>query len=148
MINPTWLFVLAAVIAVLGILAAFKNFMGKVQQKFESEKSLNMQSLQKEQMQFFFKVALVEAIPILMIVYGFMLIDPTQEQSIAFPIILILAVLGFALLQVLNIRRAVLGYEEPPKELKTIVHTLLFIGIALMSAIPILSIVALLTMTQ
>jgi hypothetical protein len=148
MINPAWLFVLATIIAVLGILAAFKNLMVFVQQKMEANEEFNMQTLQKKQGQFFIRVALSESIPLVLIVYGFMLMDSTKNQPSSIPLIIILAVLIFAFFQVITIRRNTLGYDNDniSTETKTIVNTLCFLGGALMSAIPIISIVALLIM--
>jgi hypothetical protein len=143
MINPAWLFVLASIIAVLGILASFKNLMAHVQQKIESNEEISMQSLQKKQGQFFVKVALSESVPLLLIVFGFISVDSTKDHNPIIPLIIILAVLIFALLQVVNIRRNALGYENTSTELKNIVNTLCFLGGALMSAIPIISIVGL-----
>lgn len=146
MLNPAWLFVLAAIIAVLGILAAFKNLMSYVQQKIEANEEVSIQSLQKKQGQFFVKVALSESIPLLLIVFGFMSMDSSNDQNIFIPLILVLAVLIFALFQVFNIRRNALGYGETSKELNNIVNTLSFLGGALLSAIPIICIVALMIM--
>jgi len=143
MVNPAWLFVLAAIIAVLGILAAFKNLMSYVQQKIEENEEISMQSLQKKQGQFFVKVALSESIPLLLIVFGFILMDSSKDQNIFIPLLLVLAVLIFAIFQVVHIRRNALGYGETTTELKNIVNTLCFLGGALISAIPIISIVGL-----
>jgi F0F1-type ATP synthase membrane subunit c/vacuolar-type H+-ATPase subunit K len=146
MINPAWLFVLATIIAVLGILAAFKNLMAYVQQKIEAKEEVNMLSLQKKQGQFFIKVALSESIPLILIVFGFMLMDSLENHNPFIPLVIIMAVLIFALFQVLTIRRNTLGYEEASTEIKTNVNTLCFLGGALISAIPIISIVAVLVM--
>ncbi|MGM0904054.1 MAG: hypothetical protein ACQEXB_23485 [Bacillota bacterium] len=146
MVNPAWLFALAAIIAVFGILAAFKNLMAYVQQKIEANEEISMQSLQKKQGQFFVKVALSESVPLILIVFGFISMDSSKDQNIFIPLLLVLAVLIFALFQVINIRRNTLGYGETSTELKNIVNTLCFLGGALMSAIPIISIVALVIM--
>ncbi|MBY0099192.1 hypothetical protein [Mesobacillus maritimus] len=146
MVNPAWLFVLAAIIAALGILAAFKNLMLHVQERIEQNEELSMQSLQKKQGQFFIRVAMSESIPLLLIVFGFISMDSSKEQNPFIPLLLILAVLIFVLFQVINIRRNVLGFGETTTELKNIVNTLCFLGGALMCAIPIISIVALVIM--
>ncbi|WP_404330126.1 hypothetical protein [Mesobacillus maritimus] len=146
MVNPAWLFVLAAIIAVFGILAAFKNLMAYVKQKIEANEEISMQSLQKKQGQFFVKVALSESVPLILIVFGFISMDSSKDQHIFIPLLLVLAVLIFALFQVVNIRRNTLGFGETSTELKNIVNTLCFLGGALMSAIPIISIVALVIM--
>jgi len=146
MVNPAWLFVIAAIIAALGILAAFKNLMLYVQEKIEANEELSMQSLQKKQGQFFIRVAMSESIPLLLIVFGFISMDSSKEQNLFIPLLLILAVLIFVLLQIINIRRNVLGFGETTTELKNIVNTLCFLGGALMCAIPIIAIVALVIM--
>jgi len=72
--------------------------------------------------------------------------DSSKEQNLFIPLLLILAVLIFVLLQIINIRRNVLGFGETTTEVKNIVNTLCFLGGALMCAIPIISIVALVIM--
>lgn len=146
MVSPAWLFVLATIIAVLGILAAFKNLMAYVQEKIEANEEISMQSLQKKQGQFFIRVALSESIPLILIVFGFMLMDSVRDGNPFIPLLIILAVLIFALFQVITIRRNTLGFENTSTEIITIVNTLCFLGGALMSAIPIISIVALVIM--
>lgn len=150
MLNPAWLFVLAAVIAVLGILFFFKQMMASIQSSFREGQIINRQAIQKEQTNFFIKVALAEAIPIVFIVVGFAQIDPLGDTivNIFLPMIIILGTLVFALVQVLRIRNDTLGYGEISAETKNMINTLIFIGIALMSAIPTISIVALFIMSS
>ena len=141
--NSVWLFVLAAVIAVFGILAVFRNYMAKVQGIIETNQEVNMGTFGKEQSQFFIKVAMIEVIPIMLIVLGFLFMDSTSDYNLLIPIVIIVAVLLFALLQVSNIRRNVLGYNDAPPQIQSIVTTMCFIAIALMSAFPIIALIAL-----
>lgn len=146
MLNPAWLFVIATIIAVIGILFSFKHMMSHVQSIVDGE-GLNMELIQKEQTRFFIKVAISEAIPILLIVYGFTLIGQLKVAvDILIPFIIIIGVFLFALVQILITRRDVLGFREVTTETKTLLNAMIFIGIALVAAIPIVSVVALLTM--
>ncbi|HYK75136.1 MAG TPA: hypothetical protein VEV44_18730, partial [Pseudoneobacillus sp.] len=131
MLNPAWLFVIASVIAVIGILFSFKLMMSKVQTIVEGQ-GLNMESIQKEQTRFFIKVAISEAVPILLLVYGFTLIGQLEERvNIFIPFIIIVGIFLFALTQILVTRRDVLGFHEVNSETKTFLNALIFIGIAL-----------------
>ncbi len=142
-LNSVWLFVLAAVIAVIGILAVFRNYMGKLQGIIEADKDMDMGAIGREQTQFFIKVAMVEVVPIMLIVLGFLFMDSTGEYNPLIPIVIIVAVLLFALLQVFNIRRNMIGYNEAPTQIQPIVTTMCFIGVAFMTAFPIIAIIAL-----
>jgi MFS family permease len=147
--NPAWFFVIATVIAVLGILFAFKNMMSHVREKLEKGQEIRGESIQQEQTRFFIKVAMVEAIPILLIVYGFMQIEHIQEQNYntLLPILIIICVVIFALIQILFLKRDMVGQHDPiSTESNTLVNTLMMIGLAMVSAIPIVSIVAIFTM--
>lgn len=147
--NPAWLFVLATVIAVLGILYAFKQMIVKIQEKVENGQEVKAESIQKEQTNFFIKVAMFEAIPILLIVYGFMQIGIEDENySIILPLIIIAGILIFALVQILALKRDLsVQNDRFSPETIGLVNTLIMIGMAMVSAIPIVSVVAILTMS-
>lgn len=108
-----------------------------------------MEALQQEQTRFFIKVAVVESIPILLIVYGFMEVENVIGKDIntMFPLIIIAAVYLIALFNLMQLRRDTLGYNEISVETKNIVNTLIFICLGLVSAIPIISVVAIMTIT-
>jgi uncharacterized membrane protein len=149
LINPAWLFVLATAIAVIGILFAFKNLMASLQDKIDNGQEIKIGSMQQETTRFFITVAIVEAIPILLIMYGFMQIEKLEGQSvnILLPQLIIIGILIFALIHVLMVRRDTLGHrDESTEETKTIVTTLMFIGLVMIGAIPIVSFVAILLM--
>lgn len=148
MLNPAWIFVLATVIAVFGILSAFKSMMATVKAKIEEGHEFSVESLQKVQTRFFIKVALAESIPILLIVFGFMQIEQTNGQgfSVLLPLTIIGAVFIIALVNIVNIRSDSVGYNEHSKTSRNMMNTLTFIGIALVAAIPIVSTVAIYVM--
>jgi hypothetical protein len=149
LINPAWFFVFATVIAVFGILFAFKNMMAHVQLEIEKGQEIKIESMQQEQTRFFIKVALAEAIPILLIVYGFMKIGELTDQTynISLPLLIIIGAYLFALVHIFLTKRDALGYDNAPTESKNVVNVLTMLGIALVSAIPIISVVAIFTMT-
>jgi MFS family permease len=147
--NPAWFFVIATIIAVFGILFAFKNLMAHIREKIEKGQEVRGESIQQEQTRFFIKVAMVEAIPILLIVFGFMQIGQIDEQAhnTLLPILIILGIVSFAFIQILFLKRDMVGHYDPiSSESKTLVNTLIMIGLAMVSAIPIVSIVAISTM--
>ncbi|MFS0863826.1 hypothetical protein [Fredinandcohnia sp. 179-A 10B2 NHS] len=146
MLNPAWLFVAATAIAVIGILLAFKKFMRQVQAQINNGQELKLQGLQKEQTRFFINVAVAESIPILLIVFGFMQIEQVTEPiNIFVPLLSIIVIVAIAKINALATRRDVIGHN-PLSQSKNIVNTLFFIGLALMSAIPVISIVAIFIM--
>jgi MFS family permease len=147
--NPAWFFVIATIIAVFGILFAFKNLMAHVREKIEKGQEVSGESLQQEQTRFFIKVAMVEAIPILLIVFGFMQIEQinVQAHNTLLQILIIVGIVIFAFIQILFLKRDMVGQHDPiSPESKTLVNTLMMIGLAMVSAIPIVSIVAIFTM--
>jgi hypothetical protein len=146
-LNPAWLFVIASIIAVIGILFAFRKMMSHIQGKVEKGKEINIESFQKEQTRFFIHVAIVEGFPILLIVFGFVQIEQLVEPvNILIPLVIIIAVFFASLFSVLTLRKDILGYKESSQGLKNPVNTFVFIGLIFLSAIPTVSIVALLIM--
>jgi Flp pilus assembly protein TadB len=149
MLNPAWLFVSATIIAVVGILLSFKKMMSHFQTKMEEEKDIKGESFQKELTRFFIQVAIVESIPILLIIFGFMQIEVQDGPvNILFPLVIIIAVFLLALISVITIRRDILGFNNTSQDAINLVNTYVYIGLTLLSAFPIISIVALFTMAE
>ncbi|MDL4841768.1 hypothetical protein [Aquibacillus rhizosphaerae] len=144
MMNPAWLFAIATVIGVFGILMAFKNLMKKVGNKLEQGQSVSTDSIKQELTKFFIHVAFAESVPIILIVFAFIQMESvTEEISIIIPLVIILLVESIALINVWAARRDIIGYEKQSNQARNSINSLCFIGIALLSAIPIISMVGL-----
>ena len=143
--SASWLFVLASAIAVVGISFAFNKMMQQVQEKVEKGEQLDLNTMQAAQTKFFIQVAMAEAIPILIIVYAFTLIGQVVETNVVVPLVVIIGILVVAIVFLLRIRRDMMGAPKMNQESVGMVNTLFFIGAALLSAIPIVSIVGIMT---
>ena len=142
--NPAWMFTLASIIAVFGILFAFKKLVSSIQYKLEHQQ-LTQESLQKEQSRYFIHVAIAEAIPILLIILGFMQLDKTEISTFS-TTVSTLIVIGLIVLAVVNIllaRSELLSSQHNIDEFKSYITSLLFLGFGTMLAIPVISLVAL-----
>ncbi|MDL4840150.1 hypothetical protein [Aquibacillus rhizosphaerae] len=145
MINPAWLFALASVISVLGILISFKKLIKSVRYRMEYDK-LNQEILQTEQSRYFIRVALIATLPILFIIVGFILKQDViiTDFSVAVATIIILGVLLFATVHVLLAYRELqMVPQNNSAEHKPYINTLLFLGMATVNAIPAISLIAL-----
>ncbi len=143
--SASWLFVLASAIAVVGISFAFNKMMQQVQEKVEKGDQLDLNTMQAAQTKFFIQVAMAEAVPIFIIVYAFTLIDQVVEKNIIVPLVVIIGILVVAMVSLLRIRRDIMGSPRMNQQSVGMVNTLFFIGAALLSAIPIISIVGIMT---
>ncbi|SHS15167.1 ATP synthase F0, C subunit [Mycobacteroides abscessus subsp. abscessus] len=143
--SASWLFVLASAIAVVGISFAFNKMMQQVQDKVEKGEHLDLNTMQAVQTKFFIQVAIAEAIPILIIVYAFTLIGQVVEKNIIVPLVVIIGILVVAIVSLLRIRRDIMGSPRMNQQAVGMINTLFFIGAALLSAIPIISIVGIMT---
>lgn len=146
--SASWLFVLASAIAVVGISFAFNKMMQQVQEKVEKGDQLDLNTMQAAQTKFFIQVAMAEAIPIFIIVYAFTLIGQVVEENIIVPLVVIIGILVVALVSLLRIRRDIIGSPMMNQQSVGMVNTLFFIGAALLSAIPIISIVGIMTVSS
>jgi uncharacterized membrane protein YecN with MAPEG domain len=146
--SVSWLFVIASAIAVVGISFAFNKMMQQVQETLGKGGKLDLNSMQAAQTKFFIQVAMAEAIPILIIVYAFTLMDQVNETNVIVPLVVIVGILVIAYVSLLRIRRDIIGIPNLPKESVGMVNTLFFIGAALLSAIPIISIVGIMTVSS
>ncbi|QOY33846.1 hypothetical protein AWH56_013910 [Anaerobacillus isosaccharinicus] len=146
-----WLFVLAAYIAVIGIFISFRQMLQVIEEKVENQELIDQVLFQKEMSRFFIRVALIETIPIILIVAGFMLLESVNRGLSLYDIILqlglILIVFFFGVVNVFRIRGRIVSLANIDGATKGFVNTLVFIGLGLIAAIPIISIVALSLMT-
>ena len=146
--NPSWIFVLATVISVLGVAIVYKQFAFSAERKAQNENDRS--SIQKDLAKFFIKVSIIEMIPIILVVYGFMKLDSFQstfsnpEIYVPLGIVILFYLLGFMMIssttsqiQLIpnineNIKRSFQQYKQ--------------IGIGIISAFPIISVVAITVM--
>lgn len=119
--------------------------MQQVQEKVEKGDQLDLNTMQAAQTKFFIQVAMAEAVPIFIIVYAFTLIDQVVEKNIIVPLVVIIGILVVAMVSLLRIRRDIMGSPRMNQQSVGMVNTLFFIGAALLSAIPIISIVGIMT---
>ncbi|WP_096154921.1 MULTISPECIES: hypothetical protein [Bacillus] len=130
--DAIFYFVLAALIASLGITIAVRSSMDK----FVAEPS----KLQEFQTRLFIQVFAIEAIPILLIIVGFMhLQNSTANAILPLGVVLLSLFVNFILL--FSKKNELLSHE--PK-VQSALNNLFFIGLALMAALPIVAIVAIL----
>ncbi len=146
-----WLFVLAAYIAVIGIFLFFKQMMDQLSAKIEKGEQVNQSGFQQVIGKFFIRVALIETIPIVLIVAGFIQIGSSVPglgfNDIIVQLGLVLIILLIGIFQILRVRSEIISLPEIDQVSKSFVNTLVFIGFGLITAIPIISIVALSLLT-
>ncbi|WP_018932010.1 hypothetical protein [Gracilibacillus lacisalsi] len=142
--TAVWLFTISSVIAGLGILFAFKRLMKGLSYRIKRNE-FHFKGLQKDQIRFFIQVGLIEAVPIFLIIVGFMFMgeENLSTASLLLPLLIILAVIIFSLLQIQKTKAEVM---EVASNLNTeelsYVKSLSFIGYMTVLGIPILAIVA------
>lgn len=129
-----YVFVLATIVAIIPILIIFKVSMERIKE--------NPKNRGKVTIHFFIGVALSEIVPIILVVYGFSNISPVQTiNELYVPGLIILLMMGFAAFFIFLQRMT-----DVDEELKDVTTIFAMIGLALTNAIPIMSIVALVTM--
>lgn len=129
-----YIFVIATIVAVLPILFIFKITVERVKE--------NPNLKEKALIQFFIWVAIIETVPILLIVFGMMNLESVPRmEELYMPGIIIILTAGFAALFIFLQRT--FDVEE---ELKEFMNTSAMICLALANAIPLISIVALFLM--
>jgi len=128
--DALYLFVIAAVIASFGISIVLRSSMEKL--------ILEPQTFAQIQSRFFIYVAVIEALPLVLIVFGFMtLMDSTVNLFIPIAIVAVSVLVNF----ILNIMKKNELVSSAP-DLKEKLMTFFLIGNVLMAAIPIVAIVA------
>jgi F0F1-type ATP synthase membrane subunit c/vacuolar-type H+-ATPase subunit K len=129
-----YIFVVAAILAVTPMLIIFKITMERIKE--------HPKQSAKAQTHFFIGVALSELIPIILIIYGFSNLTTVEniEELYAPGLIIILftAVAAFFIFL-----QRVVGVTD---DMKQFVHSFAMIALAMTTAIPMISIIALITM--
>lgn len=129
-----YIFVLAAVLAIIPILIIFKITMERIKE--------DPTQRTKAQTHFFIGTALSETIPIILIIYGFSNITTVSNiDEVYLPGIIILLMVGFATLFIFLQRT--IDVEENTKE---VVNAFAMMGLGITNAIPIMAIVGLFMM--
>lgn len=129
-----YIFVIATILAITPILIVYKIAMDRLKENPEQNSKIYSQ--------FFIGVALSETIPIILIIYGFANLTMVASiEEIYTPGLIIILFTALAALFIF-LQRAV----DVTEDLKGMVTTFSFIALAMSTAIPIISIVALFTM--
>ena len=131
--DALYYFVLSAVIATFGIGWAVRSAIKDLSGGLERRESV--------QTKMFIKVAAVEAIPIILIVLGFInLADSTADALL--PLVIVGAVTFLNIFMIYRTSADITSDRNISTDLKTALTTLSFIGIMLVSTIPIVAVVA------
>lgn len=125
---------LAAAIAVIGILTAFKKSLDQLKE--------NPENVEKIQSKLFIGAAISESIPILLIVYGFINMDSvTTINELFVPIVIVVALMVFSIIYIFTQSRIDVDPDKKP-----IIRSFSFIGMGLVNAIPIIALIMLFMM--
>ncbi|WP_284138987.1 MULTISPECIES: hypothetical protein [unclassified Virgibacillus] len=129
-----YLFVVAALLAVLPILFVFKISVERIKE--------NPQQKERTQSFFFIGVAICEIIPIILIIFGMInMMTVSSIDELFIPGLILLFLMGFASFFIFLQR--VFDVEE---DVKGFMNTFAMVGIAMVNAVPIIAIVSLLMM--
>ena len=131
--DALYYFVIASVIATFGI--------GWAVRKAIRDLSNNLDKKENILTSMFIKVAVVEAIPIILIFFGFIILH-TSTIDVMLPIVIVGTV---TLLNILFISRTsadITNDLHTHKDVKSALKTLTYMGIMLISAIPFITVVA------
>lgn len=130
--SAVYLFMFASILAVISILTVFKMFIDKVKQTPEDRTAL--------QTKFFIGVAVAEVIPIILVIFGFSSIQPVASMSeLLLPAIIVIITLAFAPFFIFLQTKVDITEKN-----RSIVTISAFIGVAVSTSIPIISLVGLL----
>jgi F0F1-type ATP synthase membrane subunit c/vacuolar-type H+-ATPase subunit K len=123
-----YIFVIAAAIAVIGILLIFKR---QVEQIKEDPSRVGV-----AQQNFFIGTAIIEIVPILLLIYGIVNLETVPVEEIYVPVVIVALLMVFSVFFIL-LQRAV----DVDEESKQPVTTFSFVAIAMANAIPLIAIV-------
>ncbi|MFC4025007.1 hypothetical protein ACFOUV_14530 [Oceanobacillus longus] len=123
-----YLFTVAAVIAVIGIMVVFKINIDKMKE--------NPEQFGKAQNNFFIGVALSESIPIILIVFGLINAEPVPMEELYIPAAIVIMMMVFAAFFIFLQRNVDVAEDQ-----KQQVNSFSLIALMLANAIPIIALV-------
>ena len=124
----TYLFVAAAVIAVIGIMFVFKINLDKIKE--------DPKQRDKAQQNFFLGVALIESIPLILVVVGLINAEPVPIEDLYLPMAIVILMMIFAAFFVF-LQRNVDAREAQKQQ----VNTFSIIALMMANAIPLIALV-------
>ncbi|MGD6833623.1 hypothetical protein ACQCT5_15740 [Sutcliffiella halmapala] len=128
--DAIYLFVIAAVVACFGIAILLRSSMEQL--------AKHPENISQIQTRLFMFVAFIEALPIVLIVFGFMTLADSSADLIIPLVIVVVSVVINAVINLLKRNELVANYPE----VKSTINSLFLVGNALMAAIPVVAIVA------
>ncbi|WP_202081382.1 hypothetical protein [Caldalkalibacillus salinus] len=150
MLTPL-LFVSATIITVTGVLYYFKRMMADVNSHVQhSGGTFNEEYMHIVQKRFLLRFATVVSIPIILIISGFVRIEDTlrfHKVDVTIPLIIVIFTLSTGILGVVIERRKITPHLANAEHEKALITSLTLMGIGLVSMIPMISVVALLSMS-
>ncbi|MFS0723089.1 hypothetical protein [Paenibacillus sp. 1P07SE] len=146
--NPSWYFVIASVIAVVGIIIVYKQMITFILTEVDRRPDIPLLSLlNKQRTAFFIKLPIIELIPILLVAVGFMnVIDIPASLSfldIAVPLAIVIGLLAGGVISIWMTTSVALSHVEVQGQGMTqSFKAMAILAIALMGAIPMTSLAA------
>ena len=131
--DSLYYFVLSAIIATFGIGWAVRSAIKDLSNGLEKRESV--------QTKMFIKVAAIEALPIILIVLGFINLSDSTADALL-PLVIVGAVTFLNIFMIYRTSADITSDRNISKDMKTALTTLSYIGIMLVSTIPIIAVVA------
>ncbi|WP_210610563.1 hypothetical protein [Priestia flexa] len=139
-----WYFIIGALIAVIGMMFIYQSTIYTIEGKLQEDKTDNeiYQDLVRIQTMFFIKHAVVEIVPLILIVLAFMNPEPASSMS---PLIILAVVWIGALLRIYQTHQRVASNLKK-EQFRGFLTKFMMIEIGLISAFPIIAAVGSLTL--
>lgn len=135
-----WLFTIGAVVAAGAILIAFKRLMRSLSAQFKLEE-FDQKSIQKDQTKYFHHVALIEVVPIILIILGFMFSD--DEPSLVWVVTGLIFIVGIIIISLVQINKEKLeilaDLRDASSDIKKYLQSVVSVGYITTLGIPLIS---------
>ncbi|SDZ12075.1 hypothetical protein SAMN05421736_106150 [Evansella caseinilytica] len=132
-----YLYVLAAAIFTIGFAAIFHGLMNTI---INGDNEVDAKAIDRLQTKLFIRTAILEAVPILLLLFTFITLEPEPGMSIVLPAALILLFVAVSALRIFQSFRDAKGSLDG-EELKKKITAMLFVALPLLGAIPLIAIV-------
>ncbi|MDV2582415.1 hypothetical protein [Alkalibacillus haloalkaliphilus] len=136
--DPIWYFAIASIIAVIGIVIVFGQLSNKLEDQL-NQGEVSSDFTQRLTTQLLIRVTIIEIVPILLIVFGF--IQLTGTESSVIPLVLTLVVFAVGLIRLFS-KRDLLKHSNIDQRTKVFYQSTQKTAMMLAASFPIVTIVA------
>jgi len=139
--HPIWYFIYASLIALIGVSYVTIRLFSTFQTKTKDRATFTSK--------YFIHIALIEIIPLILVVTGFIKMDALAHSiNVTLPAVILGVFWILSVILIISSKQKIVASPTFPKENVQLITSFMFMGFALLSSFPIINVVTLFTVAN